>query len=137
MILIELETGAERIFGSPGELAEAIRDGVVGAGARIYHRATEQWLPISVHPAFRNRSAAAHKPLPPLSRKRWTFFDAQHGAPDSHPAPHAAEPEVTVTVKAEADQAPPDGGRLRRAWRTATRYLRSNGKPASNGNSPT
>lgn len=131
MILIELETGAERIFGSPSELAEAIRDGVVGAGARIYHRATEQWLPISVHPAFRNRGAAPHRPLPPLARRRWTFFDAQHDAADARSASEAAEPNASVPVNAEADQASSDGGRLRRAWRTATRYFRPTGPSPS------
>jgi hypothetical protein len=77
MILIELAPGVRREFGTVDELALAISRGELPSNSRIYHGKAEQWLPITVHPAFQ-KQARRHwdEPLPPLPRTRWTFFDA-------------------------------------------------------------
>jgi hypothetical protein len=75
MILVALDIGSQRLFGSVGELSMAIRTGAVGPSSRIFHRVTAQWLPITTHPELRKNAAdRSNTPLPPLARTRWTFF---------------------------------------------------------------
>jgi hypothetical protein len=125
MILVELETGSQRLFGSQEELAAAIHRGELGAASRIYHRASGQWLPITVHPEFRRVAARLPElPLPPLARKHWTFFTVEQRPDGESPG---AEPEGgrtagATTLQTVAKETPP--GR----WRRALRYIRSIGK---------
>jgi hypothetical protein len=94
MILVELETGSQRLFGSLDEFSGAIRRGEVGPSSRIYHRTSGQWLPIDAHPEFRNNRFSGketERPLPPLERMRWTFYSAESPQaevePPTEPAP--------------------------------------------------
>lgn len=52
MYLIRLASGREASFATMQELALAIQRGDVGRDALIYHRRTDQWLPIERHPHF-------------------------------------------------------------------------------------
>jgi hypothetical protein len=60
MYRIELSPGEETVFRSIQELAVAIKRGVITPRARIYHNATNKWLPIQFHPHYK---AAVSMPL--------------------------------------------------------------------------
>lgn len=60
MYRIELSPGEETAFRSIEELAVAIRRKVVTPRARIYHSASNKWLPIQFHPHYK---IAASMPL--------------------------------------------------------------------------
>ena len=102
MILVELEHGARRQFGSPAELAEAIARGELGPGARIYHRLRDQWLPITQHPEFQRRRTAVERPLPPLERTRWTFFSVDPGEAHRLATEELRRPGSDAPAKAES-----------------------------------
>ena len=53
MYRIEVAPGEETVFRSMEELAVAIRNGVVTPRARIYHNASQKWLPIGLHPHYK------------------------------------------------------------------------------------
>jgi hypothetical protein len=53
MYRIELSQGEETVFRSVEELATAIRNGLVTSRARIYHSASQKWLPIEFHPHYK------------------------------------------------------------------------------------
>jgi hypothetical protein len=62
MYRIELARGEETVFRTFEELATAVHNGVVTARARIYHTASEKWLPIEFHPHYKR---ALESPPPP------------------------------------------------------------------------
>jgi hypothetical protein len=74
---IRLPSGREAEFATIEELALALRRGDVSREALIYHRRTEQWVPIEQHPRFQGQieqdepeSAAAPQPpavMPPAA----------------------------------------------------------------------
>ncbi len=75
MFLVEIEAGREALYNSVDALGEAIRRGEVGPQARIFHRASRNWISITLHPEFKKAVAARDsEPLPPLARTQWTFF---------------------------------------------------------------
>ncbi len=53
MYRIEVAPGEETVFRTIEELAVGIRNGVVTPRARIYHHASQKWLPISLHPHYK------------------------------------------------------------------------------------
>jgi hypothetical protein len=57
MYRIELSPGEETAFRSIEELAVAIRRGIVTTHARIWHNASNKWLPIQFHPHFKLASS--------------------------------------------------------------------------------
>jgi hypothetical protein len=75
MYRIELSPGEETVFRSIEELAVAIKRGVVTPRARIYHNASNRWLPIQFHPHYQvavsmpltNAALVAGPPVKPLS----------------------------------------------------------------------
>ena len=92
MYRIEVAPGEESVFRTIEELAIGIRNGVVTPRARIYHHASEKWLPIGLHPHYKKAlempaASASHAPvtsttpLPTPSRPK--------GHPPSHPKPHS------------------------------------------------
>lgn len=116
MYLVEIETGREAIYDSVKALGAAIRRGEVGPHARIFHRTSSSWIPITFHPEYRKVAAAlANEPLPPLARKHWTFFGVEPKGReyDEHPVT-AAAPEA-----ASRPSEPQSGlrGFIRRAFR--------------------
>jgi len=60
MYRIELSRGEETVFRSIEELAVAVKRGVVTPRARIFHSASNRWLPIQFHPHYK---AAVSMPL--------------------------------------------------------------------------
>jgi hypothetical protein len=128
MYLVELQPGTEVLYHTVAELTAAIRSGDVGSQSWIYHRASATWVPITVHPEYK-RVTGQHPimtvELPPLTRKRWTFFNAEGvDAPVVAPrvaqsAPVRPKPTAGTVVGAE-----PAGPRFRQLFRGAVRWLR-------------
>ncbi|CAN5763850.1 hypothetical protein BH24GEM1_BH24GEM1_31060 [soil metagenome] len=121
MYLVEIEAGREALYESVDALAAAIRRSEVGPQARIFHRASSNWISITLHPEFKKVSAARHnEPLPPLARTRWTFFGVEQGGREiDEPAePVRAAVSPTESVKKE--------GGLKRLLGRAFRGLSSN-----------
>jgi hypothetical protein len=67
MYRIELAPGEETVFRTIEEFAIAVRNGLVSARCRIYHNATQKWLPIEFHPHYKKAlELSAHRQdLPP------------------------------------------------------------------------
>jgi hypothetical protein len=77
MFLVEPESGPRCHYASSRALGAAIRRGELGPKARIFHQATSQWLPITVHPEYRKaesewEQANARR----MSGRQWTFLTA-------------------------------------------------------------
>jgi hypothetical protein len=126
MYLVELQPGTEVLYNSVAELTAAIRSGNVTSQSWIYHRASSTWVPITVHPEYKRVSGEHAVPeLPPLTRKRWTFFNAEGvDAPVVTPrpvesSPGQGRPETEAVIVAGADK---PGLRQRVKW--AMRWLR-------------
>jgi len=80
MFVVEPGAGKTKGYPSARDLGAAIRRGELGPQARIYHRSTDRWLPITVHPEYR-KVAAEREQLSAveLQARQWTFL------PDSRP----------------------------------------------------
>lgn len=119
MYLVEIAVGREQLYESPDALGSAIRRGVVGPESRIFHRASGNWVSITLHPEYKKVMAdVATEPLPPLARTRWTFFGLEpRGREFDEHDPADAEDAAPATT-AEG----PSGwrGLLRRVFRSPT-----------------
>jgi hypothetical protein len=75
MFVVEPGSGKNKGYSSARELGAAIRRGELGPQARIYHRATDRWLPITVHPEYR-KAAAERERMNALEMqgRQWTFL---------------------------------------------------------------
>jgi hypothetical protein len=101
MYRIELSPGEETVFRSIEELAVAIKRGVVTPRARIYHNASNKWLPIQFHPHYK---VAVSMPLtqaalvagPPVKPLATLSLDQ----------PQDPEPPVPIAPPAPRMQAP-------------------------------
>jgi hypothetical protein len=81
MFVVEPGAGKTKEYPSARELSVAIRRGELGPQARIYHRSTSQWLPITVHPEYRKIAAEREQmSVLELQARHWTFL------PDTRPA---------------------------------------------------
>jgi hypothetical protein len=92
MYRIELAPGEETVFRTIDELAVAVRNGVVTSRARIYHNASQKWLPIEFHPHYKHA-----RELPP------TRPDAAARAPErtgplNFAVARADEPETSMAA---------------------------------------
>ncbi len=128
MYLIEIHPGTEILYHSVEELRAAIHSGQVTSQARIYHRNSAMWVPITVHPEYKKATAEGEPlGLPRIKRKRWTFF-----ASGDAEEPGTAPPRATGNngeTKAESEPYPmlvPQGSkpRFRQLVRGAMRRLR-------------
>ena len=65
--MYRIELGPEDIgvFRSIEEMATAIKTGVITSKARIYHSASDKWLPIEFHPHFKKAREMAAGPVAP------------------------------------------------------------------------
>ncbi len=77
MYRIELAPGEETVFRTIEELAVGVRNGLVTARSRIYHNATQKWLPIEFHPHYKKAlELSAHRQdvpsAAPTPRAAWT-----------------------------------------------------------------
>lgn len=103
MYRIELAPGEEALFRTIDELAKAIHSGVVGSHSRVWHSASNKWLPIDFHPHYRIAkerpiAAAAKAPAPAVV------------PPVPHvtaPAPAPAVVAVPAPARAVSPFAPP------------------------------
>jgi hypothetical protein len=127
MYLVELQPGTEVLYQTVTELTAAIRSGDVTSQSWIYHRASSTWVPITVHPEYKRISGEHAVPeLPPLTRKRWTFFNAE-GVDAPVVTPRNVEPS---SVQAKPEQPAPvvasEVGKpgLRQLMKGAVRWLR-------------
>jgi hypothetical protein len=134
MFLVEREPGNVAMYNSAADLTQAIRQGDVGPRARIFHRRSSQWLPITEHPAYRQaRAEAEREPLPPLRRRHWTFLPGAPGAGDprsGEAASKASPPQPEAGGQPAPQQAPAE---TRRPWwpaslRTVVARMRSRGR---------
>ena len=92
MYRIEVAPGEEAVFRTIEELAVAIRNGVVTPRARIYHHASEKWLPIGLHPHYKKalEMPAANASHAPVTTATPIPTPARPKArPPSHPKPHS------------------------------------------------
>jgi hypothetical protein len=53
MYRIELAPGEVTVFRTIEELATGVRNGVISSRARIFHNASQKWLPIEFHPHYK------------------------------------------------------------------------------------
>ena len=62
MYRIELAPGEQTVYRTIEELAVGLRNGLVTSRSRIYHNATQKWLPIEFHPHYKRAiELSAHR----------------------------------------------------------------------------
>lgn len=102
MFLVEPESGQRRHYSSARALGAAIRCGELGPQARIFHQASNQWLPITVHPEYqRAEEEWEQSSLRRLRHRAWTFFP---GGSDAHPE---QEDDRLLALTTGSQPAPP------------------------------
>ena len=133
MYRIELAPGEETVFRTLEELATAVHNGVVTPRARIYHTASQKWLPIEFHPHYKKAlesppppKVPVPAPAPARRSRELVFVDPR--APEKPVAeqPSSARPTVrspvTATTLEQLVKLPPRCGRRpgarlpRRPW---------------------
>ena len=96
MYRIELAPGEEALFRNMDELAKGIHSGVIGPHARIWHGASNKWLPIDFHPHYKIAKerpaplAAAPKPAAEPRAAQAVAAPAPVRVPTPAPAPASA-----------------------------------------------
>jgi len=123
MFLVEPESGQRCHYSSARALGAAIRRGELGPTARIFHEATNQWLPITVHPEYRRAETEWEQgSIRRLQGRGWTFFPET--PPESDPllsvAPRPEERPAPVLLAGDGEQS---------WWTSAWRNLRQLAKP--------
>ena len=88
MYRIEVKPGEEAVFRTIEELATGIRNGFVTPRARIYHAASQKWLPIEFHPHYKRALEGTFTPTPPTPQPSLAEMPAPTFAfPSAAPAP--------------------------------------------------
>ena len=107
MYRIEFEPGDVGVFRSIEEVATAIKSGVITSRARIYHQATDKWLPIEFHPHYRKALDMVASGNIPASTP--SADPRSNGAPSTPPKAWAAVQVATAPapVVEIAKEAPP------------------------------
>src|SRR5690242_13961202 len=108
MFLVEPESGQRRHYSSARALGAAIRRGELGPQARIFHQASNQWLPITVHPEYqRAEEEWEHRSVHRLRHRGWTFFPgAADGQADGDPLEALtppADPAAPVLIPGDGE----------------------------------
>jgi hypothetical protein len=111
MYRIEVAPGEETVFRSIEELAVGIRNGVVTQRSRIYHNASQKWLPIGLHPHYKKAlempaASASHPrtptpaPTPPRSKPKVEDIrtTAEFRVPSPAAAPKVPSPVISPVV---------------------------------------
>src|SRR6476660_8902544 len=103
MYRIEFEPGDVGVFRSVEEIATAIKSGMITPRARIYHPATDKWLPIEFHPHYKRALEIAAGGGPPGSATGSTSGPVVTLAAPSSPrhAIQLAPPEPVVERRPE------------------------------------
>lgn len=99
MYRIELRPGEETVFRTIEELATGIRNGLVTSRARIFHNASQKWLPIEFHPHYKKALTM------PATKSGETPAVAMPPRPSSPPSMHAHS-----AIHAAAPAPAPRGG---------------------------
>ena len=108
MYRIEVAPGEETVFRTMEELAVGIRNGLVTPRARIYHNASQKWLPIGLHPHYKKAlelpaASSAHPKTPtPVPAKPLSKPRVEPRTVESHTAEHPAEPKPAPAPKVPA-----------------------------------
>jgi hypothetical protein len=99
MYRIELGPDDIGVFRSIEELATAIKTGVITSKARIYHSASDKWLPIEFHPHFKKAREMAAGPVPPAppTPPRMNSAAVRVRTPLPAPSPVAGLPLIDVS----------------------------------------
>jgi hypothetical protein len=98
MFLVEPESGQRCHYVSARALGVAIRRGDLGSQAKIFHQASNQWLPITVHPEYRRaESDWEESSARQLRRRRWTFLSGPPHETD-RPVPGSQPPDYPGMV---------------------------------------
>jgi hypothetical protein len=75
MFLVEPRAGERCHYPSARALGAAIRRGELGPHARIFHQTTSRWLPITVHPEYRQLELERQELSARIFEDRqWTFL---------------------------------------------------------------
>jgi hypothetical protein len=109
MYRIEVAPGEESVFRTIEELAIGIRNGVVTPRARIYHHASEKWLPIGLHPHYKKAlamPAASPSHAPVISATPIPTPSRLKAPPQSHSLAHPPEPKRTPDPKSALEPKP-------------------------------
>ncbi len=104
MYRIEVAPGEETVFRTIEELAIGIRNGVITPRARIYHNASQKWLPIGLHPHYKKAldlPAASASPAPVTA---------------TTPMPSSARPKSPAPSSPRRRCSTRPGRSLRRRW---------------------
>jgi len=99
MYRIEIKPGEENVFRTIEELATAIRNGLVTPRARIFHNASQKWLPIEFHPHYKKalqlpKTTSGETPAIVVASASPKAHEPPktHQSPKVHEAPKAQEP---------------------------------------------
>lgn len=107
MYRIEVAPGEETVFRTIDELAVGIRNGVITPRSRIYHNASQKWLPIGLHPHYKKAmelpaASAAHPstptPVPAAPRIKGLSDSGEQRAMPKPPAPKVPAPVTSPIV---------------------------------------
>ncbi|MBA3258392.1 MAG: hypothetical protein H0T68_02860, partial [Gemmatimonadales bacterium] len=91
MYRIEVSPGEETVFRTIEELATGIRNGLVTARSRIYHSASQKWLPIEFHPHYKKALQSLDRPRPVPASSAVASTPAPAPVPSPQPFPAAAK----------------------------------------------
>ncbi len=105
MYRIELTPGEEALFRNIEELAKGIHSGVIGSHARIWHGASNKWLPIDFHPHYKIAKERPVAPATPAAVQVAPAAPRPPVSPFAPPVPAAPVPPAPTPV-AEAPAAP-------------------------------
>jgi hypothetical protein len=109
MYRIEIKPGEEAVFRTIEELATGIRNGFVTPRARIYHAASQKWLPIEFHPHYKKALEGNFTPTPAAPQPSLATMPAPTFAfPAAAPAPSSApaSPPAFTSAPAPVTTAP-------------------------------
>jgi hypothetical protein len=102
MYRIELSPGEQTVFRTIEELATGIRNGVITPRSRIFHGASQKWLPIEFHPHYRKALDSLNHPTGQSAPSRTDTPTRNEGSIQKETLSRAAEP----AVKPKAAMAP-------------------------------
>jgi hypothetical protein len=112
MYRIELAPGEETVFRTIEELAIGVRNGLVTARSRIFHSASQKWLPIEFHPHYKKAlELSSHRQDVPTTKIPERLESLNFAVPRPPAPPETPAPPVTQsppeTPAPSATQAPP------------------------------
>ena len=124
LFLVEPESGQRCHYSSARALGVAIRRGELGPQAKIFHQASNQWLPISVHPEYRKAESDLEEgSTRQLRGRQWTFLSEP---PADRPVAESLAPDYPGAVPL---MVPGEG---EKSWLgSAVRHLLHLGRPGS------